>query len=160
MESNKKNSSNYLTVNGEKVMVSHEVYQMIREENNHIRYLERSEFRCTQENYTACQGDCQKCCWHIKGRFWTDQDFDMEYSMAMASDTDVEAEVLSAITMEQIYEAADQVVQYGASILRMRCEENCSHREISKRLGIAHQVIDRKMITLLDYFRKNAKFFF
>lgn len=84
----------------------------------------------------------------------------MEYSMAMASDTDVEAEVLSAITMEQIYEVADQVVQYGASILRMRCEENCSHREISKRLGISHQVIDRKMIILLDYFRKNAKIFF
>ena len=80
--------------------------------------------------------------------------------MAMAAAGSVEDEVLSSIAMEQIYAAADQVVRYGGLILRMRCEENCSHREISKRLGIAHQVIDRKMITLLDYFRKNAKIFF
>ena len=32
MESNEKTSTYFLTVNGEKVMVSREVYQMIREE--------------------------------------------------------------------------------------------------------------------------------
>lgn len=84
----------------------------------------------------------------------------MEYSMKMASDTDVEEEVLSSITMEQVYAAADQVVQHGAVILRMRFEENCSHREIGKRLGITHQVIDRKMIRLLKFFRENKKDFF
>ena len=35
MESNEKTSTYFLTVNGEKVMVSRGVYQMIREENNH-----------------------------------------------------------------------------------------------------------------------------
>ena len=84
----------------------------------------------------------------------------MEYSQSMASDIDVEAKVLSSITMEQVYAAADRVVQYGAVILRMRLEENCSHREIGKRLGIAHQVIDRKMIRLLKFFRENIKVFF
>lgn len=160
MGSNEKNTTNYLTVNGTRITVSHEVYQMIREENNHIRYIERAEYRCSQEKYSACQGDCLTCPWHTKGRFWTDQDFDMEYSQSMASDIDVEAKVLSSITMEQVYAAADRVVQYGAVILRMRLEENCSHREIGKRLGIAHQVIDRKMIRLLKFFRENIKVFF
>jgi len=34
MESNEKTSTYFLTVNGEKITVSHEVYQMIRKENN------------------------------------------------------------------------------------------------------------------------------
>ncbi len=160
MESNEKTRTNYLIINGTRITVSHEVYQMIRKENNHIRNTARTEYRCSQEKYSACQGDCLTCPWHTKGRFWTDQDFDMEYSMKMASDTDVEEEVLSSITMEQVYAAADQVVQHGAVILRMRFEENCSHREIGKRLGITHQVIDRKMIRLLKFFRENKKDFF
>ena len=122
MESNENTSTNFLIVNGKKIPVSHEVYRMICEENNHIRYVERT--------------------------------------MAMAADCNVEEEVLSSITMERLYEAADQVVRYGAVILRMRFEENCSHREISNRLGIAHQVVDRKMNSLLRYFRENAKKFF
>lgn len=160
MESREQNGANFLIVNGKKVTVSHEVYQMVCKENNHIRYVERTEYRCAQENYRACRGDCLMCPWHTKGRFWTDADFDMERSMAMAADCNVEEEVLSSITMERLYTAADQVVKYGAAILRMRFEENCSHREISKRLGIAHQVVDRKMIALLKYFRKNEKLFF
>ena len=80
--------------------------------------------------------------------------------MAMAATGSVEDEVLSSIAMEQIYAAADQVVRYGAAILRMRFVENCSHREISKRLGITHQVVDRKMNSLLRYFRENEKNFF
>lgn len=160
MESNEKTSTYFLTVNGEKITVSHEVYQMIRKENNRIRDIERTEFRCSQENFSACHGDCLTCPWHARGRFWTDDDFNMEYSMAMAAAGSVEDEVLSSIAMEQIYAAADQVVRYGAAILRMRFEENCSHREISRRLGITHQVVDRKMNSLLRYFRENEKKFF
>ena len=160
MESNESTSTNFLIVNGKQIPVSHEVYRMICEENNHIRYVERTEFRCAQGNYWVCRGDCLKCPWHTKGRLWSDDEFDVERTMAMAADCNVEEEVLSSITMERLYEAADQVVRYGAVILRMRFEENCSHREISNRLGIAHQVVDRKMNSLLRYFRENAKKFF
>ena len=83
-----------------------------------------------------------------------------QYSIAMAAAGSVEDEVLSSIAMEQIYAVADQVVRYGGLILRMRFEENCSHREISRRLGITHQVVDRKMNSLLRYFRENANIFF
>lgn len=160
MESNKNTSSYYLTVNGEKVMVSREVYQMIREENNHIRYNARIENRCAQENYRYCLGDCMTCSWHTEGSFKSDEDIGTERLIKMAADVDVEAEAISSITMERVYAAADQLVQDGALIFRMRFEENCSNREIGKRLGLAHQVIDRKMLVLLDYFRKRQKLFF
>ena len=160
MEGREQNNSYYLTVNGKRITVSPDVYQMIRKENNHIRYIERTEFRCSQEKYSACRGDCQTCPWHTKGRFLRGTDFNMEHFMAMAADTDVEAEVLSSITMERVYAAADRLVTYGATILQMRFEENCSNREIGRRLGLAHQAVDQKMICMLKYFRKNKNFFF
>lgn len=160
MESRGQTGSNYLIVNGEKIMVSHEVYRMICEENNRIRYNARSEFRCAQENYSACRGDCLICPWHTKGRIWGDEEFDMERSMAMADSCDVEAEVLSAIAMEKVYAKADQLVRYGALILMLRCEENCSNREIARRIGLARQVVDCKMNAMLKFFRKNIKNYF
>ena len=100
------------------------------------------------------------CPWHTEGSFKSDEDIGTERLIKMAADVDVEAEAISSITMERVYVAADQLVQDGALIFRMRFEENCSNREIGKRLGLAHQVIDRKMLVLLDYFRKRQKLFF
>ena len=160
MESREQTSTNYLIVNGEKITVSLEVYQMICEENNHIRYNARNELRCAQENYNACNGDCMVCPWHTKGRIWSDEEFDMEHSLIMADDCDVETQVLSAITMESVYAKADELVHYGALILRLRCEENCSNREIAKRIGLARQVVDCKMNVMLKFFRKNINNFF
>ena len=75
-------------------------------------------------------------------------------------DCDVETQVLSAITMESVYAKADELVHYGALILRLRCEENCSNREIAKRIGLARQVVDCKMNVMLKFFRKNINIFF
>ena len=160
MESREKTNINYLIINGEKITVSSEVFQMVCEENSHIRYKARIENRCAQKDYRACRGDCMTCPWHTEGNFRSDEDLGMERLMKMAADVDVEAEAISSITMERVYEAADRLVQDGALIFRMRFEENCSNREIGKRLGLSHQVIDRKMIVLLDYFRKRQKIFF
>ena len=102
MESNEKTSTYFLTVNGEKVMVSREVYQMIREENNHIRYNARIENRCAQENYRYCLGDCMTCPWHTEGSFKSDEDIGTERLIKMAADVDVEAEAISSITMERV----------------------------------------------------------
>ena len=60
MESNEKPSTYFLTVNGEKITVSHEVYQMIRKENNRIRDIERTDFRCSQENFNGNGGSWQR----------------------------------------------------------------------------------------------------
>ncbi|MBQ9210189.1 MAG: hypothetical protein IJ153_00670 [Clostridia bacterium] len=159
-KSNKDSSSNYLMINGERITVSHEVYQMIRKENNHIRYSARSEYRCAQKSFSACQGDCQNCRYRTNGRFWTEDEFNAERILSMAAECNVEAEVLSAITMERVYAAAEQRVQYGGRMLRMRFEDNLSNREIAEILGVSHTIINRRMAYLISYFKASSKLFF
>ena len=160
VESREKTGANYLIVNGKRITVSHEVYQTICEENNRIRYIARRESRCAQENYSVCRGDCFTCPWHTKGTVRSDTEFDVEYSMTMADRCDVEKEVLSAVAMDKVYAKADELVHYGARILRLRCQENCSNREIARQIGQTRQVIDAKMKVMFKYFRNNMENFF
>ncbi len=160
MESRENKSIWYLKVNGEKVAVSHEVYRTIRQENNSVHYQARTEFRCVQENYAQCWGDCQNCRWHTNGRMETISLMVEDRAITLVSSQDVESEVLSRLTMEKVYAVADTVVPQGGQILRLRFEENLSNREIADRLGICHGTVDYRLKKLIQYFRENAKKYF
>ena len=160
MENGEKNGFWYLYVNGEKVTVPHEVYRMIRQENRKIRYQVQMEFRCAQENYAHCWGDCQSCPWYTNGRMETFSLMLEDRANELVSSQDVESEVLSRLTMEKVYAVADTVVPQGGLILRLRFEEELSNREIADKLGICHGTVDYRLKKLILYFRKNAKKYF
>ena len=160
MESRENNGSWYLNVNGEKVPVSHEVYRVIRQENRKVRYLAQTEFRCAQENYAHCWGDCEHCRWHTNGRFETFSLIEEDHVKALASVQDVESEVLSHLTMEKVYEGADKIIPQGGLILRLRFEENHSNREIAAMLGIGHSTVDYRLRKLIRHFHDNIKVYF
>ena len=160
MENGEKNGSWYLYVNGEKVTVSHEVYRMIRQENNSVHYQARTEFRCAQENYAHCWGDCQSCPWYTNGRMESFSLMLEDRANELVSSQDVESEVLSRLTMEKVYAVAGTVVPQGGLILRLRFEEELSNREIADKLGICHGTIDYRLKKLIRYFRENAKKYF
>ena len=160
MENGEKNGSWYLYVNGERVTVSHEVYRMIRQENRKIRYQAQMEFRCAQENYAHCWGDCQSCPWYTNGRMETFTMMMEDREKTLASSQDVESEILSRLTMEKVYADADKIVCDGALILRLKCEEGLSNREIAEALGLSHTVINKRMKVLIHRLRARAKNYF
>ena len=160
MENGEKNGFWYLYVNGEKVTVSHEVYRMIRQENRRIRYQAQMEFRCAQENYAHCWGDCQACPWHTNGRLEPFSLMVEDRANMLASSQDVESEVLSHLTVEKVYASANTIVPQGGQILRLRFEENLSNREIAALLGIGHSTVDYRLRKLIRYFRDHLKLFF
>lgn len=129
MESRGQIDSRYLSVNGQKIAVSHEVYQMMRQENNRIRYRARCEQSCAQMRFSACRGDCQSCPWHVEGRMVSISQVDARLSSSMVADYNVEDEVVRNVTMQQVYTQADQLACDGGLILRLRFEKCYSNRD-------------------------------
>ena len=160
MESREQGNNWYVTLGGEHVMVPYEVYQMIRQENNRVRYQARTEFRCMQQNYAFCHGNCLDCPWYRDGRLESLSRIASDRSLSLASDQNVEEEVLSRMTMENVYADADKIVCSGALILRLKCEEGLSNREIAEALELSHTVINKRMKVLINRLRSRAKKYF
>lgn len=159
MESRGQIDSRYLSANGQKIAVSHEVYQMMRQENNRIRYRARREQSCVQMKFSACRGDCQSCPWHVEGRVVSFGEVDVGRSSAMVSDCNVEDEVIRDVTMQQVYAHADHLARDGGLIMRLRFEKSYSSREIAEYLGVSHTAVNKRMNIILAYFRQNKALF-
>ena len=155
MEGRGHNDSRYLSINGQKIAVSHEVYQMMRQENNRIRYRARCEQSCVQMKFSACRGDCQSCPWHVEGRVVSISKVDAKLSSSMAANYNVEDEVVRNVTMQQVYAQADQLACDGGLILQLRFEKCYSNREIAECLGVSHTAVNKRMNAMLAHFRKN-----
>ena len=81
-------------------------------------------------------------------------------NLSLASDQNVEEEVLSRLTMEEVYADADRIVSDGACLLRLRCEEGLSNREIADALGMSHTLVNKRMRILINRLRARAKKYF
>lgn len=160
MESRGQEKTWFVNLRGNHVAVSYEVYQLFRQENNRIRKQARAEFRCSQENYAFCHGDCQDCPWHTEGLLMSISEVGPDGNLSLASDQNVEEEVLSRLTMEEVYADADRIVSDGACLLRLRCEEGLSNREIADALGMSHTLVNKRMRILINRLRARAKKYF
>ena len=155
MEGRGHNDSRYLSINGQKIAVSQEVYQMMRKENNRTRYRARCEQSCAQMRFSVCRGECQSCRWHVEGRVVSISKADVNLSSSMAANYNVEDEVVRNVTMQQVYAQADQLVCDGGLILQLRFEKCYSNREIAEYLGVSHTAINNRMNAMLAHFRMN-----
>lgn len=160
MESAKKNVSYFLMVSEEKVEVSEKVYKAHRAEIDIVRYQARLEKRCAQPNRLYCSGDCLKCRWHVNGSLESYEGTYLERNLSLPADDNVEEAVLGNLTMQKVYQKADELVKDGAAILQMRFDQALSSREIAKRLGLCHRSVDERIKAMLLYFRKHNKKFF
>ncbi len=68
--------------------------------------------------------------------------------------------VLSRLTMEEVYADADRIVSDGACLLRLRCEEGLSNREIADALGMSHTLVNKRMRILINRLRARANKYF
>lgn len=160
MESREKAVSYFLVVNGEKVEVSEKVYKAHRAEIDIVRYRARFEKCCAQPNRLYCSGDCLKCRWHISGCLESYEGAYLEHNLSLPTNDNVETEVLSKLTMQKVYQKADELVKDGAVILQMRFEQQLSAREIAKKLGVSHFTINSRIKLMLTFLRKHYKKFF
>ncbi len=150
-------SSNYLYVNGERVPVSHEVFQAVCKENNHIRYLARCEKRCMQAQYSKCQGDCLLCPWQRRGFF---ENLDgINNTPFLLNQRDMEEDIILRETVRTVYRCADQLVKDGSVILKMRFICGCSCREIAQEMGVSHSCITKRLHMMLTHFHTHAQLF-
>ena len=126
MESREENTSWYLTVNGNRVEVTEEVYRAYRFENNRVHKLAWHERRCAQPNFAHCNGDCLSCSWHTSGTVRSIDATVSDYQAELASNECVEDTVIADLTMGCIYRQADSLVKDGALILQMHFGERMS----------------------------------
>lgn len=160
MESNKESTSWYLFDEGQKVEVSETVYKAYQSQIDKTRNRARCENRCVQPDRNRCNGDCLVCPWHVSGIIESYEGAYLERGLSLPTEDDIESVVLSKITMLSVYMKADDVVKNGATILKMRFEQNMSSRQIAEALGLSHRTIDKRIRAMLAYFRKHHKKFF
>lgn len=150
----------FVMVDGEKVIVSKEVHTYLRQQMNHNRYLMRKEGRCLQNVFQMCSGDCDRCRWY-RGRKTISIDSEVGRLMeTFASETDVEAAAIEAVTISDILTFADSMLPMGGTILKMRFVACMSNKEIARALGTSPSTIDRRVNRLLKLLRRNSSLFF
>ena len=159
MESREKEKTYYWTVRGQHVEITEEVYLGILSENERVRRLARNEQRCARTNSLYCLGDCSECKYRMAGMFRELSDKSLQVISSEDADDSVEEKVIRKMTIERVYEHANQVVPDGAQILRLRFIEGMNSREIAGRIGISHTVVNRRLTRLMAYFQANKKFF-
>lgn len=159
MESRDKNKSYYWTVKGQRVEITREVYLGILSENERVRRLARNEQRCARTNSLYCLGDCSECRFRMAGILGELSDKVLHVIPAEEADEGMEEKVIRKMTLESVYEHADQVAQDGARILKLRFIEGMTSREIAERLGVSHTVINRRLTRLIAYFQTNREKF-
>ena len=159
MEGREKEKTYYWTVRGQHVEITEEVYLGILSENERVRRLARNEQRCARTNSLYCLGDCSECKYRMAGMFRELSDKSLQVISSEDADDSVEEKVIRKMTVERVYEHADQVVPDGAQILRLRFIEGMNSREIAGRIGISHTVVNRRLTRLMAYFQANKNFF-
>ena len=159
MEENMQPRQSYLTVKDAKIPVSREVYQLVRQQNNHIHYIARKEFRCSLPNFAKCSGDCFNCQWQLNGMVESYSSLRQDHLSHMSSKENTEEKAILAITREQIYECADSLITDGALILRLHIEEGWSFRCIAKRLGVSSTIVFKRFKKTINYLQKNKEKF-
>ena len=159
MEGREKEKIYYWTVRGQHVEITEEVYLGILSENERVRRLARNERRCARTNSLYCLGDCSECKYRLTGMFRELSDRSLQAISSEDAGGNVEEKVIRKLTVERVYEHADQVVPDGAQILRLRFIESMNSREIAERIGVSHTVVNRRLTRLMAYFQANKKFF-
>ena len=159
MESREKEKTYYWTVRGQRVEITEEVYLGIVSENEKVRRLARDEQRCARTNSLYCLGDCSECKYRMAGLLRELNDRSLQVIPSEDADDNVEEKVIRKMTIERVYEHANQVVPDGAQILRLRFIEGMNSREVAERIGVSHTVINRRLTRLMAYFQANKNFF-
>jgi len=159
MESREKKKTYYWTVRGERVEVTEEVYLGILAENERVRRLARNEQRCARSDSLYCLGDCSECRYRMAGVLRELSDRYLHVIPSKDTEDSVEEQVIRRMTVEHVYEHADQIVPDGAQILKLRFIEGMNSREIADRIGISHTVVNRRLTRLMAYFQGQKNFF-
>ncbi len=159
MEGNVENKSYFWTVRGQRVEITKDVYKGIVSENERVRRLARNEQRCARPNYHYCPGDCSVCRFQVPGIFDELSETDFETMPSEESDSCVEDAIVRKLMLESVYEHANQLVQDGARILKLRFLYDMNSRQIAEQIGVSHTVINRRLTRLMAYFQANKNLF-
>ncbi len=159
MEGNEANKSYFWTVRGQRVEITKAVYQGIVSENERVRRLARNEHRFALPNHHYCPGDCSVCRFQVPGIYDELSETDCEEMPSVEADDCVEEVIIRKLMLESVFEHADQLVQDGAKILRLRFMNGMTSRQIGEQLGVSHTVVNRRLTRLIAYFQANRNLF-
>lgn len=149
----------YLLVHGKPVSVSEETYKMVRAQNNHIRWLMRKEFRCSQVCFSHCNGDCFRCRYLTIGKITSLDTLTADMLPELASDTDIEADYIRKESWDRLLRYANRVVKKGAVLLYLRFVQGLTFQEIATELNVSVSTVHRRTTVLLKKLKSREDFF-
>ena len=160
MESTRK--ERYLKVQGTKVTVTEEMFQVVFRQINRTRYVSRLEDRCDQPDYRKCMGDCGLCPYQKFGklRLWFDFDSDAAECAEAVNQDSAEEILLRKEMWMQVYRFADAAVENGSKILRMRIEEELTMKQIAQALDLTVSHVEYKLRRIYTVLKKHPDIFF
>ena len=159
-----KETSFYVTVNGETVALTNEQKKAWYEMRNKTRRYARDFGTCGQPDFTKCCGDCGLCAFQCEGAFiyaddrerYADGFFTGPFTPANPSKS-VEDTVADADAREWLYREADELEKHGGKILKLTLEEGLSAHQISRKTGIAKSTVVDRLNRLLDFIREHRE---
>ena len=148
----------YVTIKGEKVEVTEEVYRAyvrpIRAEQRRKRREWKCRVRGPKGNLIRCPHDCKTCEYALAGKNATGNMLSLDGIKASGieiEDRDFNIEEMfiereeRELTKKRLYVAISKLNERQQQIVKMVYFENLSQEEVSRRLGVNKQAISNAM---------------
>lgn len=144
-----------LSVNGEKVEVSEEVYRVIKRDEYRESKRRYRAWRCRDGKGVRCKNKCEECPYYRIGNNPTGSVLSIEHLMRDEDkpfdirdlSTDVELEVARRLLKEDVLKVKAILTERECIIIEMVMEGD-SERKIAQRLGISNSRVHVLKISL------------
>ena len=160
----------YVTIKGEKVEVTEEVYRAyvrpIRAEQRRKRREWKCRVRGPKGNLIRCPHDCKTCEYALAGKNATGNMLSLDGIKASGieiEDRDFNIEEMfiereeRELTKKRLYVAISKLNERQQQIVKMVYFENLSQEEVSRRLGVNKQAISNAMQRIYASIKKNLE---
>lgn len=153
----------YLTIKGQQVEVSEEVYrayiQPIRKERRRKQRAFRCKVKGKRLNLVRCNKDCRECPYALSGNNALGNDLSLD---RMKDDgieiedrrLDVEQNYIENEEKQELYAAIKQLTPMQQDIIRQIYFEDKSQEEVRKQLGIAKSSMSEALQRIYAILRK------
>ena len=154
-----KNKRFYLTIRGQEVEVSEEVYrayiQPVRAERRRKQRAFRCKIKGKKGNLVRCQKDCRECPYALSGHNALGNSLSLDRMKDEGVDIedrhlDVEQNYIADEEKRELYAAIKKLTPRQKEIVRLIYFEEKTQEEAASIIGISHQAISKALKKILD----------
>lgn len=150
----------YIDVNGEKILVTEEVYRAYYRPVWVEHKREERRRKCRLPNGTRCNKKCSECTMMKNGSDLSLDSLDEDIGFEPQSDYDVASTFEKRELLQRLHTVLDELEDIDREILKLRYYESKSEREIATIVGFkSHKSVSKRLNKALTFLRDKLKDF-